>query len=224
MKKILRKTTMVGAMATTAVMLAAPAAMAAGPLTIGGSATPAGAVAITATNVGNFSFVTDYGVPATCTTATISGSINRGTSVVNNAVIGKISSLTFSGCTATALNYPVTITKTGSVDWDLVVDGTPASGATANLKITNVSAQMRSTGSAPYACDVAAATPSGGSVAGSFNPSTQRLSVTAVSGVYPLNLDPAGTSSCGGQIYDGDKAQMSGVFAVSTGGAGSINY
>jgi hypothetical protein len=220
MKKILRKSTMVGAMATTALMVAAPAAMAAGPLTVGGSATPAGAVAITATNVGSFSFVTDYGVPATCTTATIAGSINRGTAVVDNAVIGKISSLTFSGCTATALNYPVTITKTGT-DWNLVVDGTPASGAVANLEITGVSAQMRSTGSAPYACDLTAAS---SSVPGSFNPATQRLSVNAVSGVFPLALTAAGGVTCGGQIYTGDRAQMSGVFAVSTGGAGAINY
>ncbi|WP_122818723.1 hypothetical protein [Nocardioides pantholopis] len=223
MKNKFRRTTMVGALASTALMVAAPAAMAAGPLTVGGATTPS-VVAITASNVGSFTFATDYDVPATCTTATVGGEIYPGTAVVDNAKIGEIQSLTFSGCTATGLNYPVTITKTGSVDWDLIVDGTPASGATADLEITNVSAQMRSTGSAPYVCDLAAATAAGSSVPGSFDPTTQRLSIASAAGAFPLDLTAAGGVTCGGQIFTGDRAQMAGTFAVSTGGAGSINY
>ncbi len=221
-----------GALASAVVMVAAGTAFASNTLTVGGSATPAGNVGVTGANNGNLTFLTDFGVPTTCTASSTGGYVTRGASVTAGSKIGAITSLTFSSCTATDLRYPVNITKKSSpTEWPIHVVTTPTSKSqdVIQIEIRNVSAHMRSTGSAPYACAANAA----GTVRGTFTRSTQRLAIST-SG-YPLALDAlntsatkeseggaAASSSCAGEIQDGDGANMTGSFTLSTGGAGVI--
>ncbi|MFS3130168.1 hypothetical protein ACLM5J_17330 [Nocardioides sp. Bht2] len=210
------------ALAGAALLIGAPAAMAtgSGKVTVGGVDT-VGTNAASGTNVGDLTFDSDAGVPMTCTSSSITGTVNRGTAVVNGATIGNISNLGFTGCTATDFLYPVTVASKGT--WAIKVVGNPAPKANiVNIEIANVTAQVKSTGSAPLACDFEAT----GTVPGTFNVSTQRITIASTA--FPLNLQAfngAGTktpasSTCAGEVLTGDKANMNGVFSLSvTGGA-----
>ncbi|TSD58684.1 hypothetical protein [Aeromicrobium piscarium] len=67
-------------------------------VTVGGSATPAGAVPITGTNTTNIAVITDRGLEFECLTASMSGEIVRGASIGVGGVIGSIDSLGLSDC------------------------------------------------------------------------------------------------------------------------------
>lgn len=235
--KLNKKKAGIGAGIVAAAVLAfAPAAFATNTVRVDGTTTPAGNVAITGNNtgLGNIGFLTNFGVPATCTGSSITGYVKRGASATAGTQIGAISNMTFSPCTATTLNYPVAITKKASpAEWPIIIRTTPASKTqnVIDITIVGVSAQMRSTGSAPYLCNLNAT----GNVNGTFNRTTQRITI-ATAPAYPLNIIaydtsgnktpvgglPPGTGTCVGQIETGDTAQMSGTFSVVTPGVGGI--
>lgn len=215
----------IGALAGAAVLIAAPAAMASGSgkVTVGGVDT-VGTNAATGTNVGDLTFMSDAAVPMDCTSSSITGSVNRGTTVANGNVIGQISNLSFTGCTATDLLFPVSVSSKGT--WNIQVVGNPAPKSTSvNILITGVTAQVKSTGAAPHSCDFQAT----GSVPGTFNVTTQRITIASSS--FPLALQAfngAGTktpaaSSCAGEVVTGDAANMNGVFSLSVTG-GSLTF
>jgi hypothetical protein len=214
------------AIAASAALLAAPPAGAAGPVQVGGATTPS-VVAISGSSVGAFSFVTDYGVPGTCRSTAITGELYPGTPVVDNAEIGEVRGWTSDACTLTGLNYAVTLRlEPGTAAWRLVVDGTPSTGGVVALELRGVTFELRSTGQVSSGWRSRLS----GSLHGTFDPTAQRLSFSAVPGVFPLNvtaLTSAGIptdSTFFGQIYTGDRVQVSGAIALHTGGLGPISY
>lgn len=220
----IRKLLAVLTSAVGAVLLAAAPA-AAGPLSTGGVTAPA-VVPITATSIGSTIFYTDYGVRTSCSRLSIEGEMRQGTPVVARATIGTIHAVTFGGCTTLgAQGYPVTIQKpAGTPDWTIVVAQTPAPGAPVDLQLHDVALRMHSTGTPPYACDLTMSTGAIGSVAMRFDPATQRLTGSAVAGVFPLSIDVPTGITCGGQFFTGDQSNAAGTLAVSTGGLGTIGY
>lgn len=239
--KIHKKAGLTAGVLAAVTMLIAPAAFATNTLSVSGSTT-GGAKAVTGAlpSGGTISFLTDFGTPASCNTATIAGTATAGASVTAGSQIGAISSLTFGSssslCDATGLHYPVIIeksTKTGApATWGIYVKTTPAKGATTvPIEIRNVTAKMHSTNTTgTWACDLQAA----GTVPGTFNQVTQQISITPVSGIYPLAItayDGTRTNTvgagitCGGEIYNGDAAQMTGSFTLTpTVGTGGIHF
>jgi hypothetical protein len=226
---------LVGA-AALALAVYPPSAFAANTIRVDGTTTPPGAVAITGNNtgLGNIGFVTNFGDSGSCTSSAVSGYVNRGAAATAGTQIGAVTTMTFSPCTRTTLNYPVVITKKPvPAEWSIVVRTPPASKTQNVIDVTikNVSARMLSTGSAPFLCHVEAR----GDVNATFNRTTQRLTI-ATAPAYPLNLTaydtsggdaagniiPPGSGTCVGQIETGDTASMSGNFNVITPGAGGI--
>ncbi|RLV54522.1 hypothetical protein D9V41_15880 [Aeromicrobium phragmitis] len=227
MRKIM-KTTAVGAGIGAMVLAGSAAAFASHTsVTVGGSSSPAGPVAVTGTNTSQIGFETDFGVPLYCDTASVEGNVLRGASVNVGNKVGEITDLLFSDCTATALDYPVIVTMSAG-DFDVRTHPANA-GDPVPVTITGVDAHVRSTGSQPYACEMfaegsvdAIIHPGAGGVDGSVElvPGSFNLAVTAGDG----NGNPS-TSSCGGEIWTGDVAQpLFGDFALSTGGAGVISH
>ncbi|MFS3130170.1 hypothetical protein ACLM5J_17340 [Nocardioides sp. Bht2] len=210
--------------ASTALIVGAQAvptqASSPGKIAVGGLDTN-GTNAASGTNVGDLTFASDAAVPMKCTSSTITGAVNRGTSVVASATIGTISDLDFTGCEATALDYPVTVASKGT--WAIKVRNTPAPTANiVDIEIANLTAQVKSTGATPLACDFEAT----GTVPGTFNASTQQITIASTA--FPLALqafDGTGTktaaaTTCGGDVWTGDRANMNGVFNLAvTGGA-----
>lgn len=150
--------------------------MATNNVRVDGTTTPPGNVTITATNSSNINFVTNFGVPTSCTGSAVSGYVKRGSLATAGTTIGAIGATTFSSRTFTTLNYPVRIAKNpASAEWPIVVRTTPST-KTQNIidvRIDNVHAQMISTGFAPYSCHVQAK----GSIDTTFNRTTQQLTI-----------------------------------------------
>lgn len=220
---------------TAAALLAyVPAAMAKNTVKVDGTTTPPGNVSITATNKTTISFLSNFGVPGSCTNSTIAGHIKRGASAAAGTTIGAITAMTFSPCNLFSLHYPVTIAKKPiPAEWPIIVRTTLAS-KTQNIidvRIDNVHAQMISTGSAPYLCHVQAR----GNINATFNRTTQQL-VIATAPAYPLTLTAYDTTglkgagnivdppngTCLNEFQTGDRAQMSATFTVTTPGVGGI--
>lgn len=233
---ITKKAGLAVGMSAAAVLAIAPAAFAANVLKVDGLTTvadvPVSGPLVTGTTIG---FKTDYNVPATCSASAAGGYVKRGVTVGLGTKIGAITSLTFSSCTATTLGFPVTIAKKGATEWGIFATAAPTSKtqATIPVEIRGVVAQMRSTGATPLTCELEAT----GTVAGTFNQNTQVLAITpATTTTYTLPIvahngagtktpQPSGVGTCGGQIYTGDRAQMTGSFQLSTGvvGGGGIH-
>ncbi|MFI5430074.1 hypothetical protein [Aeromicrobium sp. UC242_57] len=160
MKMNKKKAIIAAGAAAAATMLIAPAAFASGVVIVNGTSSPAADVPVTGALSGTISFLTDFGTPASCTTASVGGYVKRGASLASGTKVGAITTMTFGGgtaCTATGLNYPVVIeksTKVGSpAEWPIHLTATPAKGsASAPIEIRNVDAQMHSTGSPVWAC------------------------------------------------------------------------
>jgi hypothetical protein len=247
MKRFKKSSLVIGVMAAVT-MLIAPAAFATNTLSVDGTTSPAGNVSVTGANVGTLSFVTDFGVPASCSASSVAGYVQRGATVASGNKIGAITNLAFgsagSPCTATGLNYPVVIEKSTKVghpaEWGIYATATPAKGAASvPIEIRGVVAKMHSTTPATptpsnkWACDLQAGSNLGTTVvAGTFNQTNQRITInTGIAFPLPITaFDGAGTNSagagitCGGQIYTGDNANMTGAFALSTPGVGGIHW
>lgn len=237
----LKKTLFAGG-AAVALVMGSQAAFATSTVSVNGSTTPPADVAITGPSVGGISFLTDFGVPASCSGGTASGYIKKGASATTGTKVGAISSLTFAtGCTATSLAFPVNITKKAGAEWGIFLDGTPAKGATTiNVEIRGVYAAMID--NARTAPNLRCAVNAQGNVAGTAGATVKAQIKLNQSGTtdylvvntpaqptpalqYPLTLDAlngsadkaaTGTiSSCGGEIQDGDKASMVGTFALN---------
>lgn len=222
------------AFAAVALALGAPAAYASSVLSVDGTASPPADVAVaaplvTGTVVG---FLTDFAVPATCTSSTTGGYVKRGAAVVAGAKIGAITSMSLGGCTMTGLGYPVLISKAGATEWGIFATATPSSAtaATVPVEIRNLQGSWTSTGARPYPCEVEFT----GTIRGSFNQNTQVLSIApATSSTYSMALTvlngsggpmPSGQGGCLGQMYTGDRMQMTGSFQLSTPGTGGIHF
>lgn len=243
-----KKAGVVAGVVAAATMAIAPAAFATSTVSVGGTTTPIGNVAVTgnvkAPGVG---FLTNFGTPTDCTTSTITGYVTRGTVVAGppavSTKIGAITNLTFSGCTA-AGGLPVVIkkdTKTGApAEWPIHVVGRPAKGTNLlPIQIQNIAIKMNSTtpavpsSSNKWACYLKAT----GTVNGTFNQTTQQIVINTAP-AYPINitaydgaseaaklvLPSSGPGTCGGTIYTGDTASMNGSFLVSSPGVGGIRY
>lgn len=219
----------------------APAAFASNTLSVDGVTSPAGDVpmagVLATSSVG---FLSDYGVTAQCSAASLSGTIKRGATVVAGNKIGAIDGATFrqSGSTSCTtwggLNLPVVIEKSAKLtspsDWGIYAVATPAKGATTvSIEIRDVALKLHSTGSKPWSCDLEMI----GTLRGVFNQTTQQISIYPASGVYPLALtafDGSGTNTagsgntCGGQFYTGDMVQLSAAFNLATPGIGGIHF
>lgn len=226
-------------------MLIAPAAFAANTLSVDGTTSPVGDVAVSGVNKGTLNFETDYAVPADCTTAAVTGTVRRGVSVTSGTTIGKISNLTFTNCTATALKYGVIIEKNTNVGkpavWDIVAEETPAKNQRyVDVSIRNISVKMHSTGSGAWVCSLKAEADSAPAV---FDQVTQEIAIdTRVS--YPFEItaydgsnttdrkvalpspldDPLADGTCVNQIYTDDRADMWGTFTLDTPGVGGIHF
>lgn len=237
----LKKTLLVSG-AAVALLMGSQAAFATTTVSVGGTTTPAGNVAVTGTSVGSLNFLTNYGVPASCSGGTASGYIKRGASAVSGTQVGAISSLSFAtSCTATSLNFPVTMTnKAAKGDWGIYADGTPAKGATTiNVEIKNIYAQMID--SVQTAPNIRCAVNVAGNVAETVGATVKaqiKLNVVGTTDYLVVNTPALGTpalrtplvlnaldgsankatattSSCGGEIQDGDLASMVGSFALN---------
>jgi hypothetical protein len=192
-------------------------------VTVGGSTTPAGAVTATGTNTTNISFMSNFGVPMSCTSSTINGSVNRGAVIdgTGTSSLGAISALTFSNCDATSLHFKVTVSQNPG-SWNIVsFPSVPTFTSTTQafpIEIRNISATVTGT-----ACNFSAT----GSVRGTFTPGTTpsaagTITITGASPTFPLTIAVPGggtTSTCGGQIVNGDQAFMNGSFGLSASGA-----
>ncbi|MFI5430077.1 hypothetical protein ACHMWU_28970 [Aeromicrobium sp. UC242_57] len=212
-------------------MLIAPAAFASNLVAVNGTSSPAADVPVTGSLSGTISFITDFGVPASCTTASVGGHIKRGASATVGTKIGAITNLTFgntggTGCSSTGLGYPFLIkksTKTGSpVEWPIHLTSTPAKGSgSAAIEIRNVAMKMHSTGLTRWGMDLEA---TGTVPAKIFQGATPQIQITPTAGVFPLALqafDGWGTNTAAehtmfGQIYTGDGMQMTATFNLST--------
>ena len=234
--KIHKKAGLAAGVVAAVTMLIAPAAFATNTLSVNG-VTTGGTSPVTGAlpTGGTIGFVTDFGVPASCTTAAVAGTVTKGASVTAGSQIGAINSLTFGSssslCDATGLHYPVIIEKSNKVgapaSWGIFVKTTPAKGATTvPIEIRNVTAKLHSTNTTGnWACDLEAK----GTVPGVFNQSTQQIIITPTAGSYPLditafdgtktNTEGAGIT-CGGEIYSTDFAQMTGTFNLTSTGTG----
>lgn len=240
--KLRKKTGLAAGVLAAVTMLIAPAAFATNTLNVDGTAAPLGNVLVTGVNNGTLSFVTDFGVPASCTTSSVNGYVKRGSSVTAGQQLGAITGLTFGSagtpCTATSLNYSVIIQKTATgtkspaapAEWGIFVTSTPAKGATSvPIEIRNVDAKMFSTTGIPRACDLRAR----GTVSGMFNQVNQVITISNPTS-YPLDItayDGSGTNTvsatdrtCGGQIYGTDFARMAGAFTLDTPGVAGIHW
>lgn len=218
-------------------VLIAPAAFASQTLSANGTTSPAGPVAIFGELPPGtyFSFVSDFGLPITCITPAMSGTMLRGATVAAGHQIGAISSLDFSQstnlCDMSGLHYPLTVQKStragAPATWGVFVKSTPVKGAiTVPIEIRNVIIAIHSTNTVgSWACDMEGR----GTIPGVFNQSTQQVTITANTGVYPLDIttfDGTKTNTvgdgitCGGEIYDTDFFQLSGTFNLISSGAG----
>jgi|GEM_PF-1881288 len=235
--------TTAAAAAAALVMVGAPAAFATSDgythVTIDGSLTsPGGWVGLSGTNDGTLNFETDFStpVPMSCTVADVSGRILQDTSASGQVkagnTIGYIDSLTFDNCDATDLHYDVKVTELNG-PWPIVVKTTPTvAGSNVAVTIQGVSAYMHSDLPAPtpgnpatkWPCELIAtstgvdATVIPGVVGGHDG----RIEIDTT-GNYPLALQaadgwgtktPTGSGTCGGQVYTGDNADMTGDFNV----------
>jgi len=221
-----------GASALTLGMMGA--AYAAGTqVTVGGSASPEGPVAVEGVNNGSFGFDTNYNAPLNCDTASVDGNVIRGADVTEGNKVGEITNLLFEDCTATDLNLPVVVEMSAG---DFIVsDDSGGAGDPVPVSIEGVHAYIHSTGSPTYACEFdadgsvdATIIPGSGNVDGQVelkpvtvgDDSTYKLVIQAKDG----NGNDA-TSSCGGEIVTGDLAgPTSGLFDLDTLGEGLINH
>lgn len=221
-------------------MLIAPAAFAANTLSVDGTTSPVGDVAVSGVNKGTLNFETDYAVPASCTTAAVTGTVRRGAAVATGTTIGKISNLTFTDCEATDLEYGVIIEKDNNAGaaavWDIVAEETPAKNQRyVDISIRNIGVKMHSTGSGAWVCSLGAVA---ASVPATFDQITQEIAIdtratypfaiTAYDGSNTTNrkvaLPPTPNGTCVNQIYTGDAADMWGTFTLDTPGVGGIHF
>lgn len=231
-----KKASLAAAMAAVALSLATPAAFAANVLIVDGTSSPPADVATTASLVGNMSFVTDYAVSSSCSTAAVGGYVKRGASVTSGTKIGAITSAVFGTSSAYCttwggLSLPVVMAKTASpTEWGIYAASTPAKGATVvPVQIRNVGINMHSTGSLPWSCELGMV----GTLPATFNQTTQRLTINTGAS-YPLAItafDKSGTSTpdpsgitCGGEFYTGDNMAVTGTLQLATPGVGGIHF
>ncbi|TYL55367.1 hypothetical protein FXB39_03205 [Nocardioides sp. BGMRC 2183] len=205
-------------------------------VTIDGSASPAGPVDVTGDVKPGTSldFVTDASLTdATCSSAAVSGYVERGGAVTAGQKIGAIEGLNFSGCSAAGGAYTVEIDgqfPTG--EWEILVEETPANpGDPVKISIQGVSANMHEVTSPPVDCHVdATATEVPGTFypgAGTGSPDGRIVIDTPSEPIgeqHPLAVQPldgAGNpvfQTCG-SIFQGEFASMEGEFYLETVGA-----
>lgn len=230
----LKRTALAATIAATSLSIVAPSAYATAVLKVDGLTSPPADVTVTAPLVAGttISFETDYNVPATCSTSAMSGYVKRGATVAVGAQIGAITSMAFTSCTMTSLNYPLSISKMGAAEWGIFATSTPASSAVATIpvEIRDVAGYWRGTGTPPLSCEFGFT----GSLTGVFNQNTQVLSIVpATSTTYPTLIEvfngagtktpaPVDTGTCMGQMYTGDRMQLTGSFQLATPGVGGI--
>ncbi|TSD58681.1 hypothetical protein [Aeromicrobium piscarium] len=213
-----------------AVGLAGPAFANHTSVTVGGSATPAGAVAVTGTNVTDIAFISDRGTELQCETSSITGNVLRGASVSVGNVVGSISSLNFSDCIAAGI-FDVNVTmNTGDFT---VVEHPAAAGDDVVVDIEVPSASITGTG-----CSFTAS----GTVRALIKEDATEDAIVELVPVdwntmsgFDLNIAVGGSgSSCGGEVVNGDAAGANWVdeftnphepqFAIDTNGAGAISH
>lgn len=205
--------------AASIVMLGSTAAYAAGTVvSVNGVSTPA-SVPVTGTNTSAITFDTNFGVPMTCNSSSISGAVNRGAAVSTGNTVGSIGSLSLTSCTATSLNFPVTVTMSAQ---DINVRN--ATGVNAGDPVP-VDIQVDAVIDGGEPCYFTAE----GSVQGVINPGSGSPDGTIeLQQGYDLVIDtPGGDPTCGGEIYPDDLAQATGGdFDLTTTGAnaGPINH
>lgn len=208
----MKRITKAAALAATGIIALAPAAMAATYTVAVGGSTTTGTNAYTATTSA-ISFDTNYGVPMTCSSGTAQGNIQRGATFTPPAAttVATITGTTWSGCIApTLLNTQLNVTQVGT--WNLKATGAPVNGVVSG-RIDNVNAQVRSVVDNRCEFDVS------GSVAGSFDSNTQKLSINF--STYPLEI--TNVVGCYGEVLDGDLADFDADYAVSTTG-GNVTF
>lgn len=233
--KLNRRTGLAGGILAAAVLALTPAAFAANVVKVDGTTSPPGAVSISGGLTAVASMVTNFGVPIACTTASLTGTIQRGSTATAGTQIGSIASLAGSPCTATTLNYPLSVSKRAVPStWGIFVKTTPTSKTQQfiDVEIRNILMLLISPGSAPYPCHFELR----GTIQARFDQINQRL-IVATAPAYPLvitaydstggklpaNILPPGTGTCVGQFETGDTAKMSAIWAVSTPGVGGIH-
>lgn len=225
----LKRRLFVGGAVAASLLATAPAAFATTVLEVDGLTWTLADIAITAplktgTTV---TLQSDYAVPGACSTSVSGGYVKRGVTVAANAKIGAITSMTLSGCTMTALGFPVTITKQGTPEWGIFATTTPTAGLSSfPVEIRGIAADIRSTGSVPLVGELGLT----GTLAGTFNQVNQTLTIyPAPSMTYPLLVVAytgagtrtlSGSGTFAGQVYTGDRFQMTGSFRLSTGVVG----
>lgn len=239
----IKKMCLAGSLVAGAVVLA-PVALAASTLSVGGTTSPPGDVPVTmSVNAPGMSFLTDFGVPMTCTASAASGYVKRGSSVTSGTKIGAITNLAYTGCTMAGA-YPVIVKKNNNsgspAEWPIHVVGNPAKGQTMlAIEIRTVDLKMHST--IPAVPSVSNRWPlylkAEGTLPGTFNQTTQQviintapsypLTVTAYDGVSesaPVALPASGPGTYGGNIYTDDRFAVTGSMNTYTPGVGGIHF
>lgn len=209
--------------ATAALLLVASTAAMAGPptyITVNGISSPSAAADVNGASSGTIGFLTDYGVPVSCSTSALTAKAYRGALVAATNPIGRITGMTGSSCIATALNFPVTVAMNPG-DWDIKVKTVPAAaGQPIPVEVKNVSITFGSSGGP---CHFSAAAGSAGVPAtltpGPIGGNDARIIFTPSTG-YPLVIStPSGSATCGGQVYPGDLMNVAGTYNLTTTGA-----
>lgn len=219
-------------------------------VSVGGD-TSIGDVPVTGSNENVISIMTDGGAELRCADSDIAGTLFRGTDVIEPEVIGEIEDLTFTNCTATDLNFPVTVTASAG-EFE-VVEGPYAPGEPVRVDITGFEAHMVQTSAATGPCEAWAT----GDVAATVYPGDHpdnpapgsdggvELVPAEFDGPFPVDgfdLDVVAgngsgtpvTSSCGGMVWTGDSAgpwyddndneEDPSVFGLDTDGAGVVSH
>lgn len=218
-----------GGIAAIALGVAAPAMAAHTVVTVGGDSSP-DEVSVEGTNsTPSIQFISNRGTTLTCAGSEIVGTVLQGASVDVGEKVGEITDLTFSPCTASSLNLPVTVTMTAG---DITVREHPASaGDDLEVTIDVPAATITGTG-----CSFTAA----GSVDAVIHPGSNgtaapdgeiELVPVDFSDITTFDLNvtvPGGGSTCGGEVHDGDAAGpsdlVSSIFELDTLGEGDINH
>lgn len=233
--KLNRRTGLVGGVLAAVVLVLTPAAIAANVVKVDGTTSPPGAVSISGGLTAVATMVTNWGVPISCTTASLTGTIQRGTTATAGTQIGSITSLAGSPCTATTLNYPLSVSKRAVPStWGIFVKTTPTSKTQQfiDVEIRNILMLLISPGPAPYPCHFELR----GTIQARLDQINQRL-IVATAPAYPLVITaydstggklaanvlfpPAGT--CAAQFQTGDTVRMSATWGVTTPGSGGIH-
>lgn len=200
------------ALAAAALLTLAPAASATTYTVAVGGSTTVGTSAFTATTSG-VEINSNYGVPITCSSGTMQGNVERGTTFTppTPSTIATITGTTWHGClTPTLFNWQFNFTQVGT--WNLKADSAPVAGVVSGT-ITNISMQVRSVINDRCEFDVT------GTLDYTLDSNTQRLTIDT--GTFDLVISKV--VGCFGEFIDGDELDLDADYALTTTG-GNVTF